>query len=383
MGPTAKCVMRSSKISTRRESACSAEEASLLTKPALGIAVDRVEPLPDVFHRYKSTISSALRKSLDTENLAVYRMLRYSMGWSDVQGNPRVATEGKALRPTLCLFACEAAGGPVRKALPAAVSLELIHNFSLIHDDIQDRDETRHHRPTIWAVWGEPRALVAGNTLRAIADMSLWRLVDEGVTFHEALKIVALLTEAYLEMIEGQYLDISYEGRPDISIAEYLNMISKKTGALIRCALNLGALIGTRDDSTVRAFHDCGRSLGYVFQIRDDVLGIWGDEEATGKPVQADIRRKKNTLPIVYAMSQARGKDNQTLLDIYHGATVGDREVASVLDIMERVGAQEYAQNLAAEHHHQALEALSSVELAPEIRRNMEDLAQFLLVRRH
>ena len=305
------------------------------------------------------------------------------MGWADVEGKPRAATEGKALRPTLCLFACEATGGPVRRALPAAVSLELIHNFSLIHDDIQDRDETRHHRPTVWAVWGEPKALVAGNTLRAIADMSLGRLADHGVAFEEALRVSALLTEAYLEMIEGQYLDISYEGRPDISIADYLNMISKKTGALIRCALNLGAIIGTQDETTVQAFHDCGRSLGFVFQIRDDVLGIWGDEEATGKPVGADIRRKKNTLPVVFAMSQAQGEDIETLLSIYHGPAVGDEEVATVLDILERIGAQEYAQNLAAEHRQQALESLDGVELAPEVKRDIEDLAQFLLVRQY
>ena len=184
-----------------------------MADPALNVPTDRVDALPAIIHRYKSDVSAALRERLDSDLLPVYEMLRYSMGWAEpgrAQGPP---TEGKALRPTLCLFACEAAGGVASKALPAAVSLELIHNFSLIHDDIQDRDETRHHRPTLWAVWGEPRALVAGNTLRVIADMSLWGLLEAGASVDESLRATSLLTEGYLEMIEGQYLDLSYEGR--------------------------------------------------------------------------------------------------------------------------------------------------------------------------
>ena len=339
--------------------------------------------LPEVLRRYKAEIGAGLRESLSSDGLPVYQMLQYAMGWSDEQGHPRAATEGKALRPTLCLLACEATGGSVRGALPAAVSVELIHNFSLIHDDIQDRDETRHHRPTLWAAWGDPKALVAGNLLRVIADTALWRLVDEGFAFEKALQAAGLLTEAYLEMIEGQYMDLQYEGRRDIGIGDYLDMVSKKTGALIRCALNLGALLGTGDDRTASAFRRYGSSLGLVFQIRDDVLGIWGDEQATGKPVGADISRKKNTLPAVYAMSQARGGDKQKLLHIYGQATIGDEEVSTVLEIMERTGAKAYAQDLAHEYREVALSALSAVELAPEARADVEEISDFLLTRQH
>ena len=328
-------------------------------------------------------IDGALREGVPNDGLSVYQMLRYSMGWTDVGGEPRAGTQGKALRPTLCLFACEATGSPTTKAIPAAASLELVHSFSLIHDDIQDRDETRHHRPTLWAVWGEPKALIAGNTLRVISDKSLWSLIDAGATFEQALRATNLLTGAYLEMIEGQYLDLAFEGRPDVGMSEYLDMISRKTGALIRCALNVGALLGAGDGAAVSAFRECGRSLGLVFQIRDDVLGVWGDEDATGKPVGADIRRKKNTLPLVYAMSQARGKDKQVLLDTYNGNDVGDREVARVLEVMERVGAKDYAQRLAAEHCELALESLAKVELAPEARQDMVEIAHFLLEREH
>ena len=339
--------------------------------------------LPGMLQRYRTLISDALRFSLSGGNMPVYDMLRYNMGWVDAEGNPCAATEGKALRPTLCLFGCEATGGSISKAMPAAVALELIHSFSLIHDDIQDHDETRHHRPTLWAMWGVPKALLAGNVLRVVADTSLQRLVDEGVGIDQALAVVGMLTEAYLEMIEGQYLDISYEGRPDIAIDDYLDMISKKTGALIRCSVNLGAAIGTRDETTIEAFRVFGRSLGYVFQIRDDVLGVWGNEETTGKPVGADIRRKKNSLPVVYAMSRADPEDKQLLDCIYQKEQLSDDDVSDVLKVMERVNVKGYAQKLAQEHSDMAMEALSGVELAPDIRRETEDLVRFLLVRQH
>ena len=354
-----------------------------MARPALNIEARRANSLPTAFYRYRSAIGAALRQSLAGDDLPMSQMLRYAMGWSDVHGNPAEGTEGKALRPTLCLLASEATGGTVASALPAAVSLELIHNFSLIHDDIQDGDETRHHRATLWAVWGEPKALVAGNGLRVIADRCLGTLVEEGVSFSVALEVQGVLTEAYLRMIEGQYLDLEYEGRPDIGLQSYLDMISRKTGALISCSLVLGSLIGSGDPSVVRSFRSCGRSLGMVFQIRDDVLGVWGDEESTGKPVGADIRRKKNTFPIVYAMSRAEGADKKALRDIYGASNVGDEEVAVALEVLENVGARRFAQSLAAEQCEQALDALSTVELGPAALQDFRDVANFLLIREY
>ncbi len=358
-------------------------EVGQLANPALNIDAKRSESLPAVFRRYRSEISFALRESLAGDGQALNPMLRYSMGWADADGDPIDATEGKALRPTLCLLACEATGGSAHRAIPAAVSLELIHNFSLIHDDIQDHDEMRRHRRTLWAVWGEPKALVAGNALRTTADRCLWRLVDSGVGFAVAMDVEKTLTAAYLDMIEGQFLDLHYEGRPDVSLSDYLGMISLKTGALIRCALVLGAMVGTDDPGTVDAFRQCGRSLGLVFQIRDDILGVWGEEEFTGKPVGADIQRKKNTFPVVYAMSQARGRDKGKIRDIYLQPAVGDEDVAAVLSIMQRVGARQYAEDLAAEHSRLAMNALEPVDLAPETLEDMREVTQFLLVRDH
>ncbi len=354
-----------------------------MVNPALDVVASRVETLPAIFHRYRAPISEGLHDSLSGDDLAVYEILRYSMGWSDERGNPTVATGGKALRPTLCLLACEASGGSIGNALPAAVSLELIHNFSLIHDDIQDGDRTRHHRPTVWAKWGKPKALVAGNILRVVADTSLWGLVAGSTGQRQSLDVTGLLTEAYLQMIEGQYLDLSYEGRRDIGMTDYLNMIERKTGALIRCSMQIGTLLATDDERAVKAFRDCGRALGYVFQVRDDVLGIWGEEQATGKPVGADIRRRKNSLPIVHAMSAADGLDRELLLSVYGRENVTPEDASRVMDVMERVNTQKFAQDLAAEHYEVALEALSSVEIAADTRRDLEKVAHFLLVREH
>ena len=260
--------------------------------------------------------------------------------------------------------------------------MELIHNFSLIHDDIQDRDETRRGRKTAWAVWGLPKALVAGNVLRVVADSALHGLApgprEPGRAPDSGIGAVSLLTEAYLEMIDGQYLDISFEGRLDIGMEDYRRMISRKTGALLRCSLHLGAAVGTEDAGTVA---ECGRALGYVFQIRDDALGVWGEERVTGKPVGSDIRRKKNSYPVVYAMENADAADGGLLSEIYAKDAPDDADVAAVMGVMERTGARERAGAEAREWADRAMDALAAVELSPGARRDIEEFTHFLLVR--
>ena len=353
---------------------------------APGAAVAR--GLPPVFGRYRRDLSEAIEAGLarGPEGRGpqdVYGVLRYGMGRADRSGRPIEATTGKAMRPTLCLFSCEATGGDPESALPAAVALEYIHNFSLIHDDIQDGDETRHHRPTIWTIWGVPRAIVAGNVLRTLADITLSDGTARGLTADDVVELSDTLTAAYLEMIEGQYLDLSYESRGDITLSEYLGMIARKTGALIRCSLELGAYVGSRDPETVDAFRRCGRSLGLVFQVKDDALGVWGDPESTGKPVGADIRRKKNSFPVVHAMEHAEGSDAETLERVYGKDEPDDDDVEAVLGVMRRVGTRERADELTELHAERALGALAPVEMAPDAMRQMEELAHFLLVRDH
>ena len=345
-------------------------------------AEKRAPSLPDMFIEHRAAIGAELRRALSGDG-SVYDLLRYYMGWVDLDGNPTVGTEGKYLRPTLCLFACDATGGVREQAMPAAAALELIHNFSLIHDDIQDEDETRHHRKTLWAIWGVPKALVAGNVLRTVADTALDDLQSAGVPPNRILLVVNRLTQAYLEMIEGQYLDISFEGRQEVGLNQYLDMIARKTGALIRCSFTIGALIGSPDDRVAAAFLESGKALGFIFQVRDDILGVWGDEASTGKPVGADIRRKKNSFPVVYAMARAQGNDKRRLLSIYDKDEPNDADVADALHIMDSVNTRDYAHALAVEHGEAALDALAAVELRKRARTEFEDLIDFLLFREH
>ncbi|NQU97228.1 MAG: polyprenyl synthetase family protein, partial [Chloroflexi bacterium] len=255
-------------------------------------------PTPDppaLLDRYQAEIDAALRAEFTARDLPLYDTLRYHMGWQDADGRPTATGGGKRLRPTLCLLACEAVGGDRTRALPAAVALEFVHNFSLIHDDVEDGDRYRRHRLTVWAVWDEPTAIAAGNLLLTMGNLAMRRLVDRGVSPHVAAEAARVFTESYLRMMEGQYLDIEFEDRLDITVDDYLDMIARKTGALIEVSLFLGALAGSSDQadrSLADGLRAVGRELGAVFQIRDDILGVWGGE-ATGKPVAADIERRK------------------------------------------------------------------------------------------
>ena len=310
-------------------------------------------------------------------------MLRYHMGWVDERGQlpPAPVSQGKALRPTLCLFACEALSGDWVPGLPAAAALELVHNFSLIHDDIQDGDLERRHRPTVWALWGQAQALVAGNAMRSLADRTALEMTRSGVKPQRAFRVSCLLTRSYLDMIRGQCMDLAFEGRLDIKLDDYLDMISRKTGALIRCAMEMGALVACDDDGTVDALAQCGSTLGRAFQITDDVLGIWGDEGATGKPVGNDIRRKKKSFPVVYALETANGAARQLLVDVYNKVNLDDRDVEEVLGVLEELDVAGYAGRVIQQQAELALEQARRIPLPSWALVETEGLVQFLVQR--
>ena len=338
--------------------------------------------LPNAFQRYRPALDASLKAAFEGRDLFLYDMQRYHMGWIDEKGEP-FNGQGKGLRPLMCLLACEAVGGDWQKALPAAAALELVHNFSLIHDDIQDGDMERRHRPTVWHLWGMAQGINAGDSMRGLGTLALLN----GSTEHHPRKIFAALEaleSASLEMIEGQYLDISYEHQTSITTDEYLDMVSKKTGALMECSFHLGALLGTDNLDTVESLRRCGRELGLVFQIRDDTLGVWGVEESIGKPIASDIKRKKMCLPVVYALQTASGADKQYLHRLYEDSRpTQDGEVDEVLAILDRLGAMAHCQSLAQEHCRGALAALDGVELAPCMRTDIRQLATFFVEREH
>ena len=336
---------------------------------------------PAILRKYLDGVEEALDALLAPNDPDIGVMLRYHLGRVDESGRPTALSQGKRLRPSLCMFACEAVGGLPERALPAAAALELVHNFSLIHDDIQDGDLQRHHRPTVWAVWGKPKALQAGNVMRVMADVGVQRVLGEGLAPEVVAGCSLSLSRAYLEMIEGQWLDMDFEGRTDVDTAAYLEMIARKTGALIRCSMHMGSLVGNGDAETVQAMTRCGRYLGLAFQIRDDYLGVWGCEEETGKPIGSDLRRKKNSLPLVYAMERAGSAEREQIQSIYAREEVDDRDVASMMGILEQLGVSDYVQRLAEKQAALAREALESVPTTERARKEMEELVEFLLTR--
>jgi geranylgeranyl diphosphate synthase type I len=339
-----------------------------------------VEP-PSILGRYQADLDTFLRNVL-TEGRPplLYRMMRYHLGWEDAQGRPTKAG-GKALRPSLCLWACEALGSDRRKALATAAALELVHNFSLVHDDIQDADRERRHRPTVWAVWGQGQAINAGDSLLILARLVLLRLADAGLPPAAVVHASRILDEACLTMIEGQCLDLEFEEETQVGLEEYLEMVEKKTGALFGAALHLGALAAGADVALGEGFGRAGRLLGTAFQVRDDLLGVWGRKDVTGKPEAADIRRRKKMLPLVYAQSAARAEDRQALADVYRRPSLDEEDVQQVVDILERAGAYDYCQNMARQRLDEALAELAGTPITPAAYCELQEVADFLLER--
>ena len=332
---------------------------------------------PEVLYRYRPAIELEVARSLPDSDSPLDAMLRYQLGWSDGS----VSLGGKGLRPALCLLACEALGGDVEQALPFAAAIELVHNFSLIHDDIEDGDELRYHRLALWSVYGRNSAIAAGVALWTLAYQTLERARERGLPAERVLDARRVLNNACSSMIEGQHLDLSYELRSDVTLDEYVEMIARKTGALLGASLQIGALAAGAAVEEQERFADFGRQLGLAFQIRDDILGIWGEGSATGKPVGADIARKKKSLPIVHAFQHAVGPDRATLRSVYAKPRVEDEDVGDVLEILQRWNARYFAQGLAEDYRSRAMAALSQTRIAPEARIRFDELTSFILER--
>lgn len=337
--------------------------------------------MPSVFERYRVEIDAELRSVLNGRRFPLYDLMKYHLGWMDERGHLQYSSGGKALRPTLCLLACEAAGGDRWRTLPAAAAIELVHNFSLIHDDIQDNDRERHHRPTVWRLWGKPQAINAGSAMRVLGSLLLLALRRRRVPGPKVLAAQRLLDENCLAMIEGQYLDISYENRLDIKAADYLDMIERKTAALIGCSAEMGVMLGGGNRVAVCGFRKFGRNLGMAFQIRDDILGIWGDEKLTGKPAGNDIRRRKKSFPVVYALGKAEGKRQKALTDIYSKRAIDETDLQTVLRTMESLKVRDYAQGVARQYGQAAMAGITDLDLEPQCRKDLGELAHFLVER--
>jgi geranylgeranyl diphosphate synthase type I len=331
--------------------------------------------VPQALLEHRPLISGGLRRAVDRLAPDIRRMLAYHLGWVAMDGHEVDADGGKAIRPALTLLTAEAVGAPPERALPGAVALELVHNFSLIHDDVMDGDTERRHRPTVWARFGVGRAILAGDAALTLAQELL--LEDRSP---ESPRAAAELARATALMIEGQADDVAFESRFDVSEDQVLAMTARKTGALLGCAGALGAILGGAPERLVDALRSFGLDLGLAFQAVDDVLGIWGDPAVTGKPAASDLRQRKNTIPVVHAL-RSTGPEARELAELLASGDLSDRRLARAAELLDLAGSRAWSLSLADRHLTRALGHLDAEGLSPGPVQDLCDVARFVVGR--
>ncbi len=306
----------------------------------------------------------------DPTTHGLYEMIRYHLGL-DGSG----ASGGKRMRPLLGLLAFASITGDHRAALPGAAAVELGHNFSLVHDDIEDGDRERRHRPTLWSLHGIPQAVNTGDAMYSLSRIALYRLSDLGFSDAKVLRLMRLYDETCLRLCEGQYIDIrTSEQDTMMSVELYFDMIGRKTAALISASIEAGALLATDDDAVIERYRRFGWALGIAFQLNDDLLGIWGAEQATGK-APSDLIHKKKTLPVIYAFERATPEQRARLTALYARERPTDADVAEIIALLEALGARDYTRNQARRYRDEALAELDAAGVVePAAREKLEGI---------
>jgi geranylgeranyl diphosphate synthase type I len=300
-------------------------------------------------------------------------MIDWHFGWKK-NGNGQM--QGKRLRPLLLLLLCQATGGDFLHALPAATAVELIHNFTLIHDDIQDSSTTRHNRAALWFKYGIPQAINTGDALFSLAKISLDRM-QKSYQCETILKVSNLLDHTVFKLTTGQFLDMFFESSTKITLEDYFEMLKGKTGALISTSCMIGAILGNSDPEIIVKAGEFGLNLGLAFQIQDDYLGIWGDQAITGKSNTNDLNTRKLTLPIIYGV-QNRGR----FAAIWKSQVSSPQVLAELTNLLELEGAKSFTLNTAKEYSQKAMNILPGIfTIQDEFTSLLINLAQDLVSR--
>lgn len=305
-------------------------------------------------------------------------MMHYHMGWVDENLKEANGNGGKRIRPLLCLLSCAASGGQWQQAVPAGAAVEILHNFTLIHDDIEDASPTRRGRLTVWKLWGIPQAINSGDCMFALAHTAMYCLGDREVPAEIVVRAAQRFDETCLTLTEGQYYDMSFETREGVTVEQYLHMIGGKTAALLGLCGELGALIAGAGTEEVEHFATFSRDLGMAFQVKDDILGIWGDEEAIGKSSATDIATRKKTLPVLFGL-----QESSELRRLYAQPENGPGFVKHVIELLDASGARTYALQKASEYSDSALRHLEAAQPQEPAATALRELASLLLERDH
>lgn len=332
----------------------------------------------EVIQAARQLVEPALREAVDTLGPTMRRIAGYHLGWRDADGRAIDESGGKSIRPALTLLCAEAVGETPQVAVQVAVAVELVHNFSLLHDDVIDRDATRRHRPTAWTVFGQGDAILAGDALSTLAVD-----VVAGSGHPYALEGVRMLNATVQELVNGQSADMAFESRSDVDVNECRAMAESKTGALLGCACALGALFGGGSSEQVAHMCAFGNQLGLAFQFVDDLLGIWGDPAVTGKPVHSDLSNRKKTLPVVAALN-AGTADADRLSRLYlRDGDLSRADRALAAELIDAAGGRSWSSRQADALFGQAIDRLRRAGLRDRPTAELEELARLVTRRDH
>ncbi|MBI5681244.1 MAG: polyprenyl synthetase family protein [Methanobacterium sp.] len=324
----------------------------------------------DILKKYSESIDKEIEASLNT--IDPTKLCEAS--------DHLIKAGGKKIRPSLVVLSCEAVGGKSEDALKTAASMELIHTFSLIHDDIMDKDEMRRGKPSVHMLWGEPMAILAGDTLFSKAFETILDTDVENIPPKRVVEALRTVVDSCIKICEGQALDIGFEGKLDVKEDEYMNMIYKKTAALIAASTKAGTILGGGTEEQIQALAEYGRLIGLAFQIQDDYLDVVSDEEDIGKPVGSDIVEGKMTLMVVHALANASKDDKERLISILKANN--EDLVDDAIAIFNKYGSIEYTRDIALRNVKTAKELLDVLEDS-EAKESLKLLADFVLERNH
>jgi geranylgeranyl diphosphate synthase type I len=324
----------------------------------------------DILKKYSKSIDEEIKNSLGTVDPDELQKSTQHL----------IKAGGKKIRPSLVVLSSEAVGGTAEEALKTAAAVELIHTFSLIHDDIMDKDDMRRGKPSVHILWGEPMAILAGDTLFSKAFETVLETQIDGVSYERVVNALKTVVDSCIKICEGQASDMCFEGNFDVSEAEYMNMIYKKTGALIAAATRSGAIIGGGTPDQVEVLTEYGRLIGLAFQIQDDYLDVISDEENLGKPVGSDITEGKMTLMVVHALSNASDDDKNEIVSILEADE--DTDVDRAIELFGKYGSINYARDIALDNVDQAKKLLETLDES-EAKFALAMLADYVLQRNH